>query len=105
MTSNETRQNYTVTDIPFIVTAEWLRDHSGQKNIKIFETHTIPLLDEALSSWPEINFNIEPKSLESAHLLKDQLKSMKNIDRICIGSFSNTKIDILRNRSQICRRS
>ena len=67
------------------------------KNIKIFETHTIPLLDEALSSWPEINFNIEPKSLESAYLLKDKLKSMKNIDRICIGSFSNTKIDILRN--------
>ena len=30
-------------------------------------------------------------------LLKDKLKSMKNIDRICIGSFSNTKIDILRN--------
>ena len=46
------------------------------KNIKIFETHTIPLLDDALSSWPEINFNIEPKSLESAHLLKDKLKSM-----------------------------
>ena len=67
------------------------------KNIKIFETHTIPLLDEALSSWPDINFNIEPKSLESAYLLKDKLKSMKNIDRICIGSFSNTKIDILRN--------
>ena len=59
------------------------------KNIKIFETHTIPLLDEALSSWPEINFNIEPKSLASAYLLKDKLKSMKNIDRICIGSFSN----------------
>jgi thiosulfate/3-mercaptopyruvate sulfurtransferase len=37
MTSNETRQNYTVTGIPFIVTAEWLRDHSGQKNIKIFD--------------------------------------------------------------------
>ena len=37
MTFNETRQNYTVTDIPFIVTAEWLRDHSGQKNIKILD--------------------------------------------------------------------
>ena len=26
-----------MTDIPFIVAAEWLRDHSGQKNIKILD--------------------------------------------------------------------
>ena len=71
-------------------------NYEDLKNIKIFETHTIPLLDEALYSWPEINFNIEPKSLESAHLLKEKLKSKKNIERICIGSFSNRKIDILR---------
>lgn len=37
MAYNETRQNFTMTDIPFIVTAEWLRDHNGQKNIKIFD--------------------------------------------------------------------
>ena len=26
-----------MTDIPFIVAAEWLRDHRGQKNIKILD--------------------------------------------------------------------
>ncbi len=71
-------------------------NYEDLKEIKIFKKHTIPLLDEVLSSWPEINFNIEPKSLESAHLLKEKLKSTKNIERICIGSFSNIKMDIFR---------
>ncbi len=79
-------------------------NYDDLKDIKIFETHTIPLLDEALSSWPEINFNIEPKSLASAHLLKEKLRYTKNIERICIGSFSNTKMDILRKefRDNLC---
>ena len=79
-------------------------DYEDLKNIKIFERHTIPLLDEVLSSWPEINFNIEPKSLNSAHLLKEKLKSLRNLEQICIGSFSNTKMNILRRefRDNLC---
>ena len=72
-------------------------EYRDLKNIKIFKKHSIPLLQDALTSWPNINFNIEPKSLESAYLLRETLKSLKNIDRICIGSFSSYKMNIFRN--------
>ena len=75
------------------------------KKIKIFDDHHVPLLDEALNSWPHLNFNIEPKSTLAAHLLIKSLKSnKKNLDRFCIGSFSTNKINLLRNScgDQLC---
>ena len=75
------------------------------KKIKIFDDHHVPLLDEALISWPHLNFNIEPKSTLAAHLLIKSLKSnTKNLDRFCIGSFSTNKIKLLRNScgDQLC---
>ncbi len=71
-------------------------NYNELKEIKIFGSHQIPLLEEALYSWPDINFNIEPKTLKSAYLLKKKLKSTKNLERFCIGSFGSFKMNLLR---------
>ena len=67
------------------------------KKIKIKKKHYNPLLDEVLTTWPNINFNIEPKTFISAKLLSESLKRIKNINRFCIGSFSFKKLEIIRN--------
>ena len=63
---------------------------------KINGIHKIPTFLEAVNSWPEINFNIDPKSQKSAELLIDELKSAGNLDRFCIGSFDSYKLHKIR---------
>ena len=51
----------------------------------------IPLLQEVLSSWPEIRLNIDPKSDQSVRPLIDTLKDMNAVGRVCITSFSDRR--------------
>ena len=64
------------------------------KKIKIFDDHHVPLLDEALISWPHLNFNIEPKSTLAAHLLIIAIDLMIEI-------FTNI-LPILKNLLDLC---
>ena len=64
---------------------------------KINGVHKIPTFLETVSSWPNINFNIDPKSDKSAELLISELKSVGNLDRFCVGSFDSTKLNKIRN--------
>ena len=66
-------------------------------NYKINGVHKIPTFLETVSSWPNINFNIDPKSDKSAELLIGELKSVGNLDRFCVGSFDSTKLNKIRN--------
>tara|TARA_Y100001960_G_scaffold290489_1_gene331158 strand:- start:675 stop:1427 length:753 start_codon:yes stop_codon:yes gene_type:complete len=63
---------------------------------KIFNKHKIPLLSEALNTWSNVYFNIEPKSEESAYLLLDELKKQKDLNRFCVGSFKSANLSIMR---------
>ena len=72
-------------------------EYEDLKKIKIKKKHYNPLLDEVLTTWPNINFNIEPKTFTSAKLLSQSLKKIKNINRFCIGSFSFKKLEMIRN--------
>tara|TARA_B100001559_G_scaffold190582_1_gene159483 strand:+ start:214 stop:966 length:753 start_codon:yes stop_codon:yes gene_type:complete len=74
------------------------------KDIKIFNKHNIPLLTEVLNIWPDINFNIEPKTERSAYLLLDELKKQKNLDQFCVGSFKSETLNIMRKgfNDKIC---
>lgn len=51
----------------------------------------IPLLQEVLSSWPEIRLNIDPKSDQAVRPLINILKDLNAVGRVCITSFSDRR--------------
>ena len=59
---------------------------------KINGEERIPLLIELLEEFPEARFNIDPKHDGVVDPLIKIIQSTKAIDRICIGSFSDTRI-------------
>jgi len=79
-------------------------DFEELKKIKIFENHSIPLLDDAIHQWPDTNFNIDPKSDKASYLLLDELKKQKDLDRFCVGSFNSERLKIVRDgfNNNIC---
>ena len=56
----------------------------------------IPLLSELLSTWPELRVNIDPKHDEVVEPLADLLQRSGALDRVCIGSFSDRRLERLR---------
>ncbi|MFV3127370.1 glycerophosphodiester phosphodiesterase [Niveispirillum sp. KHB5.9] len=56
----------------------------------------IPLLDEVLETWPDLRFNIDPKSDAAAAILPDALRRHGALDRVCVGSFSGARLGRLR---------
>ena len=53
------------------------------------------MLSELITSWPDIKINIDPKIDNCIGPLID-LKQNDVFDRVCIGSFSQSRLDILR---------
>lgn len=56
----------------------------------------IPLLSELLGTWPDLRVNIDPKHDEVVEPLADLLQRTGALDRVCIGSFSDRRIERLR---------
>ncbi len=52
----------------------------------------IPLLEELLTTWPDLRINIDPKHDAVVEPLAQVLRSFDAIDRVCIGSFSDKRI-------------
>jgi glycerophosphoryl diester phosphodiesterase len=59
----------------------------------------IPRLDDLLAAWPDVRFNIDPKSDRAAELLPDVVRRVGlGLDRLCVGSFSDRRLAGLRQR-------
>ena len=58
----------------------------------------IPRLDELLISWPDLRVNIDPKHDAVVDPLGDLLERCGALDRVCIGSFSDRRLDRMRSR-------
>ena len=56
----------------------------------------IPLLEELLTTWPELHINIDPKHDAVVEPLADLLRRLDALDRVCIGSFSDRRLQRLR---------
>ena len=56
----------------------------------------IPLLEDVLGTWPEVRVNIDPKADSSVDPLIETLRRTGSIDRVCIGAFSDDRIDRVR---------
>ena len=71
-------------------------NYNELKKYKINDVYEVPTFLETVSSWPNIRFNIDPKSDKSAELLINELKLLDNVDRFCIGSFNSERLDKIR---------
>jgi glycerophosphoryl diester phosphodiesterase len=56
----------------------------------------IPLLDDLLSTWPNVRINIDCKSDAAMQPLIDTIRRTDCIDRICVGSFSDKRLRHIR---------
>lgn len=64
--------------------------------VRVGGREPIPLLDEVLEAWPDLHFNIDPKSDAAATALADALRRHGALDRVCVGSFSGSRLARLR---------
>jgi len=58
----------------------------------------IPTLEELLVTWPSLRVNIDPKHDAVVDPLADLLERSGALDRVCVGSFSDRRLDRLRDR-------
>jgi glycerophosphoryl diester phosphodiesterase len=56
----------------------------------------IPLLDDMLSSWPDLRINIDCKSDAAVPALISTLRRSAALHRVCVGAFSDRRIRRLR---------
>lgn len=73
-------------------------DHTWEtlSEIKLGGEHTIPRLSELLDAFPDARFNIDPKTDDAVDLLIETIADHRAVDRVCIGSFSDERIDRVR---------
>jgi glycerophosphoryl diester phosphodiesterase len=64
----------------------------------------IPLLEDVLGTWPDLRLNIDPKADTSVEPLIEVVRRTGAVDRVCIGSFSDDRIDRIRDAlgPQLC---
>ncbi|MEM1401298.1 MAG: glycerophosphodiester phosphodiesterase [Pseudomonadota bacterium] len=55
-----------------------------------------PLLSDLIEAFPSVRINIDPKSDTAAEALSAMLQKWKVLDRVCVGSFSGTRLEKLR---------
>lgn len=66
------------------------------RGARIGGTEPIPLLEEILTTWPEIRVNIDPKHDAVVEPLADLLQRLDVLDRVCLGSFSDRRLERFR---------
>ncbi|MBO68590.1 MAG: glycerophosphodiester phosphodiesterase [Acidiferrobacteraceae bacterium] len=83
-----------------------LADQSGRidrmnwselRHVRVAGTEPIPRLDEMLEAFPDIRFNIEPKSDRAVQLLVDIIQHTRAEQRVCVGSFSDQRLRLFRS--------
>lgn len=71
-------------------------DYADIKRARVAGCEPIPLMEEILTTWPDIRVNIDPKHDAAAPVLADLLRRLDVLDRVCIGSFSGARLADLR---------
>jgi glycerophosphoryl diester phosphodiesterase len=66
--------------------------------VRVGGREPIPQLDELIAAWPSVNFNIDCKSDHALPFLLQRLDAGDIFDRVCIGSFSDARLDAVRER-------
>ena len=67
------------------------------RRLRVEGKEPIPRLEDALSAWPGIRFNLDAKSDGVVQPLLKLLKRNDAWDRVCVGSFSGRRLEFMRN--------
>ena len=75
-----------------------IKDLSFQeiKKIELRDGGRIPLLSDALSSFPNLRFNIDIKTEDAVEETVRLIKSHKSLNRVCLASFSSSRLKKIR---------
>ena len=78
--------------------------HSSEiEDLRIFESHKIPRLDETLHTFPEMYFQIDVKTDEVAMPALEVIYQCKAEDRVCIASFNSKRLNkVYKNCPEVC---
>jgi glycerophosphoryl diester phosphodiesterase len=60
----------------------------------------IPLLEEMLTTWPDVRVNIDAKSDGAVEPLIEVLKRTKSFDRVCVGAFADRRLTRFRRLTE-----
>ena len=66
------------------------------REAKVDGREPIPRFDELLASWPDLRVNIDPKHDGAVDALADAIRRAGAIDRVCIGAFSDERLERVR---------
>lgn len=78
-----------VTDQTGAIAAKTYRDVAAAR---IGGTDPIPRLEDLLAAWPDVRFNIDVKDAPAARPLADLIRRTAAWDRVCVTSFSATRL-------------
>jgi glycerophosphoryl diester phosphodiesterase len=68
------------------------------RNAKVDGREPIPLFEDLLGAWPDVRVNIDPKHDEAVEPLVATLQKCDAVDRVCIGAFSDERLEQVRAR-------
>ena len=78
-------------------------DWSNLRHARVAGTDPIPRLEELLEEFPDLRVNIEPKSNVAVDLLIDTIRRTRAEMRVCVGSFSDWRLNRVRAAlPQVC---
>ena len=66
------------------------------RQARIGGAHAVPSMAELLEEFPDCRFNIDIKSAPAVQPLADLVERTRSHDRVCIGSFSQRRLDAFR---------
>lgn len=67
-------------------------DWAEIRQAKVDGREPIPLLEELLTTWPDLRVNIDPKHDAVVEPLAQLLGDLDAVERVCVGSFSDRRI-------------
>ncbi|NQV97930.1 MAG: glycerophosphodiester phosphodiesterase [Acidimicrobiaceae bacterium] len=73
-------------------------DYEDVHQARVSGIEPIPRLDDLLSLWPQAHINIDCKSDQALEPLASRLAQGDIFERVCIGSFSDKRLSVLRQR-------
>ena len=73
-------------------------DSSEIEDLRIFESHKIPRLDETLQTFPDMCFQIDVKTDEVAMPALEVIHKCRAEDRVCIASFNSSRLSKVNNK-------
>jgi glycerophosphoryl diester phosphodiesterase len=68
------------------------RAYQEVKALRVAGSEPIPLVEDLLGAWPEVRFNIDLKDEPGIALLADVLRRTGAWDRVCVTSFSGSRL-------------